>query len=455
LTGIRAASSQTTDKMSFTIDKQTQEDLNLLGKFKKNSIINLFNRTCTRKGELLLESMFLLPLTDPDEINKRSRIIQYFQQLHTQFPVPPALYGHVLSYLESSSSSRLGTIAGTISKKIAFLAIGDNGYETVCKGISSLIEMLGIVEEFVKKIEKPDSPYREQIEDIKGLFDKKLSERLKKPMRSHFSFFHTLYYDSLFRYTYRRQLNRLIQVLSEIDVYISVSDVAREKKLCYAAALTREHHSTRIEGLFHPSLTSPVTNSVSIERDKNVIFLTGANMAGKSTFMKSYGIAVYLAHMGFPVPAAQMTFSVLEGMYTSINLPDNLSLGYSHFYAEVLRVKQAAREVGSSKDMLVIFDELFKGTNVKDAFDATVAVTRAFGRWDNCQFIISTHIVEAGEMLRDNSNMQFLYLPTKLDHNRPVYTYKIEQGISGDRHGMMIIRNERIVETIMNKASME
>ena len=441
--------------MSFTIDKQTQEDLNLLGKFKKNSIINLFNRTCTRKGELLLESMFLLPLTNPDEINKRSRIIQYFQQLHTQFPVPPALYGHVLSYLESSSGSRVSTIIGTISRKISFLATGDNGYETVCKGILSLIEMLGIVEEFVKKIDKTDSPYRKQIEDVKGLFDKKISDLIKKPVSSHLSFYHTLYYDSLFRCTYRRQLERLIQVLSEIDVYISVSDVAREKKLSYAAALTREHHSTRIEGLFHPSLTSPVTNSVSIERDKNVIFLTGANMAGKSTFMKSYGIAVYLAHMGFPVPAAQMTFSVLEGMYTSINLPDNLSLGYSHFYAEVLRVKQAAREVGSSKDMLVIFDELFKGTNVKDAFDATVAVTRAFGRWDNCQFIISTHIVEAGEMLRDNSNMQFLYLPTKLDHNRPVYTYKIEQGISGDRHGMMIIRNERIVETIMNKASME
>ena len=74
---------------------------------------------------------------------------------------------------------------------------------------------------------------------------------------------------------------------------------------------------------------------------------------------------------------------------------------------------------------------------------------------DNCQFIISTHIVEAGEMLRDNGNMQFLYLPTRLEHNRPVYTYKIEQGISGDRHGMRIIRNERIVETIMNTAGME
>lgn len=438
--------------MNFTIDKQTQEDLNLLGKFKKNSIINLFNQTHTHKGELLLEKMFLLPLTDPDEINKRSSIIGYFQKVNTEFPISNALYSDVIAYVESSSGSRFGTVFGTIGKKISYLTIGDNTYETVCKGIISLIKMLGIIDGFVKKIDSEDSPYKDQLTEIKKLLlNEKISDILKKPELTKISFFRTLHHDSLFRYTYKRQLDRLIQIISEIDVYISVSDVARSRKLSYAKALPKEQHSTRIEGLFHPSLTSPVSNSVSIDREKNVIFLTGANMAGKSTFMKSYGIAVYLAHMGFPVPAVEMTFSVLEGMYTSINLPDNISLGYSHFYAEVLRVKQAAKEVGDSKNMLVIFDELFKGTNVKDAFDATVAVTQAFGKWDNCQFIISTHILEVGDTLRNNDNMQFLYLPTKLDNNRPVYTYKLEPGISGDRHGMMIIHNERIVETIMNK----
>ncbi len=98
-------------------------------------------------------------------------------------------------------------------------------------------------------------------------------------------------------------------------------------------------------------------------------------MAGKSTFMKSFGIAVYLAHMGFPVPAAGMKFSVLNGMYTTINLPDNINKGYSHFYAEVVRVRKVAESIGNSKNLLVIFDELFRGTNVKDAYDATVAVT--------------------------------------------------------------------------------
>ncbi len=98
----------------------------------------------------------------------------------------------------------------------------------------------------------------------------------------------------------------------------------------------------RVQGLYHPGITGAVTNSVSLHGNSNVIFLTGANMAGKSTFMKSFGIAVYLAHMGFPLAVEHMVFSIRDGLFSSINVPDNLKMGYSHFYAEVLRVKQVA-----------------------------------------------------------------------------------------------------------------
>jgi DNA mismatch repair ATPase MutS len=180
-----------------------------------------------------------------------------------------------------------------------------------------------------------------------------------------------------------------------------------------------------------------------------MLFLTGANMAGKSTLMKSFGIAVYLAHMGFPVAAEKMTFSVRDGLYSSINVPDNLSLGHSHFYAEVLRVKKVAQEVGLGKDLVVIFDELFKGTNVKDAYDATLAVTRELAEYRNCFFIISTHIIEVGEALRVGcDNIRFAYLPTVMEGVTPRYTYVLKEGITADRHGMMIIENEGVVGMI-------
>ena len=128
-----------------------------------------------------------------------------------------------------------------------------------------------------------------------------------------------------------------------------------------------------------------------------------------------------------------------------------LKLGYSHFYAEVLRVKKVAIEVSRDKRLVVIFDELFKGTNVKDAYDATVAVTEAFAGIRNCTFIISTHFIEAGEVLKDKcDNINFVYLPTKMEGSKPIYTYTLAPGITDDRHGMMIVNNEHIIEIIKN-----
>jgi DNA mismatch repair ATPase MutS len=191
---------------------------------------------------------------------------------------------------------------------------------------------------------------------------------------------------------------------------------------------------------------------MAFSADSNVLFLTGANMAGKSTLMKSFGIAVYLAHMGFPVAARDMEFSVREGLYSSINVPDDLSQGYSHFYAEVLRVKKVAEAVSAGRNLVVIFDELFKGTNVKDAYDATLSVTEALAAYSRCWFVISTHIIEVGETLRQRSdNLQFAYLPTVMEGTVPRYPYILEKGITNDRHGMLIIGNEGILDILSVK----
>ena len=182
--------------------------------------------------------------------------------------------------------------------------------------------------------------------------------------------------------------------------------------------------------------------------------LVGENGAGKSTLMKSFGISVYLAHMGFPVAATSMQFRIQDGMYTSINVPDNINLGYSHFYAEVLRVKKVAIEVSRDKRLVVIFDELFKGTNVKDAFDATLAVTEAIAERKNCAFMVSTHIIEVGQELGKRcNNVTFEYLPTVMKGKLPTYTYKLESGITSDKHGMIIINNEKIIEIIKGEVA--
>jgi DNA mismatch repair ATPase MutS len=241
----------------------------------------------------------------------------------------------------------------------------------------------------------------------------------------------------------------MLQFIYRLDVYIAIARTAVDKQFCFPKVLERKEDGLRMEEVYHPLLKKPVANSIAIARDRNIIFLTGANMAGKSTLMKTLGIAVFLAHAGFPVPAKSMEFSVMDGLFTTINLSDNLGTGTSHFYAEVMRIKRVAKELSMSKNLFIIFDELFRGTNVKDAYEATIEVISAFSKRASSMFVVSTHIIEAGEVLKEKcSNLQFLYLPTLMQGTAPLYPYTITEGITNDRHGMIIIQNEGILEIL-------
>lgn len=256
-------------------------------------------------------------------------------------------------------------------------------------------------------------------------------------------------YDRVFRFEERDSFYKMLHYVYLMDVYIAVARVAKERGFAFASVCPGERNVLKIKGAFHPFLKKPKGNTLEVDENSNVIFLTGANMAGKSTFMKTFSIAIFLAHVGFPVPAEAMEFSVRNGMFTTINLPDNLSMGYSHFYAEVLRLKKVVMQLQQTKKLVIVFDELFRGTNVKDAYDATLAVTEAFAGVPDCLFLISTHIIEVGVVLKERcKNIRFVYLPTKMEGGKPVYTYQLTEGITNDRHGMIIINNEKIIDII-------
>ncbi len=159
-------------------------------------------------------------------------------------------------------------------------------------------------------------------------------------------------YDLLFRTRERNKIEKLLGYIYYLDVYLSVAKVATDRKFIFPKALEKGSSVLKLEGVYHPELKHPVPNDVAMNAGNNLIFLTGANMAGKSTFLRSLSTAVYIAHMGFPVAAKNMEFSVMDGIYTTINLPDNLGIGASHFYAEVLRVKKVAAALSTGKSYL-------------------------------------------------------------------------------------------------------
>jgi DNA mismatch repair ATPase MutS len=442
--------------MSFIADKQTLDDLNIPGRYNSKSVYRMFDGVITGGGRKLLEQMFQYPLTDDHAINERSNIFQYFGRNPVVFPFSNEAFNVVENYLTSSAGGNISATAwNIISRRLQKAVIQDHTYDLLEAGIGKTIALLIAFRDFIEKLVQLDdySPVQEHVEKVQKIFnDKRLQWLTEKFDVKQISPWKLIKYDYQLRTGCQEEMEALITIIYQFDVYIAVSTVARTANFCYAKALPKDKNVINISGLFHPSLEKPVRNEISFQQESNVIFLTGANMAGKSTFMKSFGIAVYLAHMGFPVSAEKMEFSVKDGLFSTINVPDSLEHGYSHFYAEVLRVKSVAEQVGASKDFVVIFDELFKGTNVKDAFDATLAITAAFSENKNCFFIISSHIIEVGETLKEQGgSFRFLYLPTVMEGNVPRYTYQLKRGITEDRHGMIIIENEGLIELIRKR----
>lgn len=423
--------------MLLQTDDQTIDDLRLFAKRDQPGIYDIYNNTFTRGGELVLEEMFRNPLSELEVITNRSGIIAAFARLKTNFPFEASLLDNVEKYMAYAKEHTDGQRS----------TLGEKEINT---GVSAVIELFHAARNFVEQgdIVKVEGLIKERIALTTLLKDAGLEPVFNEKPRAKLSYAATTAYDVLIRVRERDKVGAVLQFIYLLDVYISVANVANKLNLIFPVAQPKGSNLIRVEAVYHPELKNPVANSLTMDKNKSVVFLTGANMAGKSTFLRAFSTAVYIAHMGFPIAARSMEFTVMDGIYTTINLPDNLGIGASHYYAEVLRVKKMATELGAGKSLFVVFDELFRGTNVKDAHEGTVAITHAFAGKKKSLFIISSHIVEAGDELKQKANIGFHYLPTLMKGTMPEYTYTLEEGITDDRHGMIIIRNEGILDTL-------
>lgn len=475
--------------MSFLTDKQTLDDLNLTGKYNRNSVFSLFNNTVTRGGERLLEKMFASPFTSVNEINRRSGAIALFGGLKLDFPFTREEFSRTEDYFTNVDDSNLVlSVFANIRRKTMHLIANKQDYVVHREGFAAALVFLHRLKEFSSSIMERSlvndntskgasiAFFSDELEQVSAFLRKReirallrvaddpaVADKTGSGLNT-MPFWEFCRYDHLLRYTFSAEIMGLLRLMHKVDLYISVGRYGVLRGFNYAVCHepggvvsgTAAETDTRdfrisMKGVYHPAVDNAVANDIEITSGSNFFFLTGANMAGKSTLMKSFSTAVYLAHMGFPVPCDSMEFTVMDGMYTSINVPDNLNLGYSHFYAEVMRVKMIAEAVAGGCRLVVIFDEMFKGTNVKDAFDATLSVSEAFCNKRESAFIVSTHIMEvAAELDGKCEGVQFWYLPTLLREGSPFYSYLLETGVSDDRFGMTIINNEKIVEIIKN-----
>ncbi|GAB6008596.1 MutS-related protein [Dysgonomonas reticulitermitis] len=441
--------------MKFEVDKQTLKDLEIFGLNKADkTVFNLFNHTQCIGGRNRLYEILRNPLSDYEKIEERKDAIAFFQKhLPSGLDVDKDALDFSEYYLRHSGRvQRPPTRIAAIERKIIGKITSSNDYYLVEKGVESLVNLLKgfykFSQQLAEKLKIADCPalLLRNNDEILRLFEQLEFDRVKDSKK--LSAYDTARFDYLFRYTNRKDVLFILDMVYEYDAFLSVVKTAELYDLIYPEIVPETENVLDIEDLKHLFVDEAVGNDVHFDRSANLLFISGPNMAGKSTFLKALGVAVYLAHAGLPVPAKRMKLNVLSGLCTTINISDNLSSGYSHFYAEVMRIKDVATRLKTNKNMLVLFDELFRGTNVKDAYDGTLAIVSAFAQIKTSFFVISSHIVEVTNELQGEDNIKFSYFEIEQQNGHPVYTYKLKDGVTDVRLGMYIIQKEGVIELI-------
>lgn len=436
--------------VEFELDKQTLKDLGVFvdHAFAK-SISNFYNQTKTEGGKNYLYHLMKNPITDINALKERTELIQFLMDVDFDLNINSSQLEFIEHYQKLNTdplkSNKMNALVQYVSHEIS----PNNDYYLIKSGVQQLVDLFILLKEKMSLSQRTKA----------GLKFKKYQERILEIVEHHdFQFLYVNLHkissvklnklDHLFREKYQGQVENIMHLIYRFDAYVSIAKVSKQNKLSIPEYSDLNTQSLILHAFYHPLLNNAIPYTLNMNEDSNLCFLTGPNMAGKSTFLKSVGLSIYLAHIGFPVPAKKMRTSIYHGIVTAINLSDDMHLGYSHFYSEVNRVKETALKIKEKRKLFVIFDELFRGTNVKDAFDSSFLVIKAFSEIKDSTFFVSTHITEVAEELEDIKTIQFKRFSSTFVDNKPTYTYILEDGISHERMGMYILKNEKVIEIL-------
>jgi DNA mismatch repair protein MutS len=257
-----------------------------------------------------------------------------------------------------------------------------------------------------------------------------------------------LYFGYHIRNRYKNDTVELLEIFGRLDAWYSMAMAMKAFDLRFPQFIEQDTPNVNAKGLYHLLLKQPIAYDLELNPDHNFLFLTGANMAGKSTLIKSVGSAVFLAHLGMGVPAQEMTLTLFDGLLTNINVVDNIAKGESYFFNEVQRVKNTVEKINNGKKWLVLIDELFKGTNVQDAMKCSLTVIKGLIKIKNSLFILSTHLYEISDELKQYPNISFRYFETTANDDQLEFSYQLKEGVSNDRLGYLILKREKVVDML-------
>jgi len=235
-------------------------------------------------------------------------------------------------------------------------------------------------------------------------------------------------------------LEEWLEGLGEVEALSSLAIISHDNP-DWAIPEIKEDEISKFEAsdMGHPLITSNrVCNNVDFKSPTKVLLITGSNMSGKSTLLRTAGINLVLAYAGAPVCAKAFRASVMD-IHSCMRVSDNLGKSISSFYAELLRIKEILKEAKEGKKVFFLLDEIFKGTNSRDRHTGARVLIEELCKTKSIG-MVSTHDFELCDLEQKNSKIKNYHFEEYYKDNKIYFDYKLRKGVSTTRNAIYLMK---------------
>ena len=248
-------------------------------------------------------------------------------------------------------------------------------------------------------------------------------------------------------------LKKTAEILGEIDALISLSVSSEELNL--VRPKLSNNHSIRIVDGRHPvvekvSNNDYVPNSCIMDEKCNTLLITGPNMSGKSTYMRQLAIIIIMAQSGSFVPCKEAELKIIDKIFTRIGASDDLVSGDSTFMVEMKEARNAI--TNATKDSLILFDELGRGTATYDGMSLAEAILKYISTNIKCKTLFSTHYHELTSLAKEIKTIKNVHVEAKEEDGKVTFLHKVVDGAVDKSYGIHVARLAKMPEELLSEA---
>ena len=236
--------------------------------------------------------------------------------------------------------------------------------------------------------------------------------------------------------------------MAELEVWISGAVFKFNHPNSIFSQMNSENEEIEIIGLSHPFVDQKksIPNDVYLKPNENFIIITGPNMAGKSTYLRSLGLTFAFSNAGFPILAKSCKIPSLK-LYSSMRTSDDLTVESSYFHAELIRLRFIMDAIEKGEKVFIILDEILKGTNSKDKEIGSARFLQKLKRL-NARGIIATHDLSLCELSTNNNSFKNMCFDSIIEGENLSFDYKINEGICKNMNASFLLKKMKLVDEI-------